>query len=82
MPILFLVAYLWYNERTILRRCRKEAFIESCAAIVILKECTWYNERIILRRCRKEAFIESCAAIVIKKVYGIIFEILAGKSCV
>ena len=52
MPILFLVAYLWYNERTILRRCRKEAFIESCAAIGI------------------------------KKVYGIIFEILAGKSCV
>ncbi len=52
MPILFLVAYLWYNERTILRRCSKEAFIESCAAIVI------------------------------KKVYAIIFEILAGKSCV
>ena len=50
MPILFLVAYLWYNERTILRRCSKEAFIESCAAIVI------------------------------KKVYGIIFEILAGKK--
>lgn len=44
------------------RRCRKEVFLESCAAILKSKECTWYNEHIEKTALQQNEyiFIESC----------------------
>ena len=53
-----------YNELTILRRCRKEAFIESQISIVFSLVYLWYNDSTILRFHRKEGIIESCAGIL------------------